>query len=634
MSAFIRGIGQYDFQPEFEPGVGVYFDDVLYPVVMGSMVDLMDLERVEVLRGPQGTLFGRGAIGGAMRYVSKKPQGDDSGQVSLTYGRFDRVDIRGTYDFAITDKLFARVTGVSKQRDGYQTVYDFACAHPDAAGSLPIRATRRTGDCKLGTQGGTDVTGARAALRYVVDEGLEFSFAADYMDDSSGPRADALLNITGPSGAFATWSEHYLLPTYGVRFDNQFVPDSPYTTYATYDDPKSGLAYKPVNDLQQQGMSGKVDWRMTDQVRMELIGAYRKFEGEFSADVDGSPINLQTVDGAQDFDARSVELRFSGRLLDRADWTVGGFYYKGHFDNTKTASLPAFAFAGVYGGIVGNPPSTDPAVIAAAEAAGANVVENVARLVLDSHNVTDSENRSAFTHVVYELTERFSMTGGVRYSQDIKAEGFDNGTIATFLETKDAHFDWKLGADFQFTDELLGYVSAATGYRPQAFNPRLFQRNQLVRRHRMPTERRGPRQRPTGVRSGRAGHAGFGHRHDGQHMSGDTHRFAPVLPQCARRDHGRRTRARRAPHRSSHRGGFLRLHQVRRRRSRQPALHLRPARVRTQAELGARSRVRAGLCRRRVVDTASGFLRSERDLRRHHEPAIVLRGLQITQRAS
>jgi hypothetical protein len=61
MSAYIRGIGQYDFLPEFEPGVAIYFDDVLHPVTFASSVDLMDLERVEVLRGPQGTLFGRGS---------------------------------------------------------------------------------------------------------------------------------------------------------------------------------------------------------------------------------------------------------------------------------------------------------------------------------------------------------------------------------------------------------------------------------------------------------------------------------------------------------------------------------------------------------------------------------------------
>src|SRR5690606_5301800 len=134
MTAFIRGIGQNDFLPEFEPGVGIYFDDVLHPVTMGSMVDLMDIERVEVLRGPQGTLFGRGSIGGAIRYVSKKPQGDDTGSISVLYGDFDRIDIRASYDFKVADNLFARVTGVAKRRDGHQNVLDFACAHPVAAG--------------------------------------------------------------------------------------------------------------------------------------------------------------------------------------------------------------------------------------------------------------------------------------------------------------------------------------------------------------------------------------------------------------------------------------------------------------------------------------------------------------------
>ena len=134
MSAYIRGIGQYDFLPEFEPGVAIYFDDVLHPVTFASSVDLMDLERVEVLRGPQGTLFGRGSIGGAIRYISKAPQGDDTGNISVTYGDFNRIDIRASYDFKLSDTVFARVSGVSKKRDGYQTVYDFACRNPLLAG--------------------------------------------------------------------------------------------------------------------------------------------------------------------------------------------------------------------------------------------------------------------------------------------------------------------------------------------------------------------------------------------------------------------------------------------------------------------------------------------------------------------
>ena len=172
MTAYIRGIGQYDFLPEFEPGVGIYFDDVLHPVTMGSTIDLMDLERVEVLRGPQGTLFGRGSIGGAIRYISKKPQGEDVGEASVLYGDYDRVDIRASYDFAIAENVFARVTGVAKSRDGYQDVIDFACAHPDLAGTIPRQVFNRQANCKVGTQGGEDVIGARVGVASRRERGL------------------------------------------------------------------------------------------------------------------------------------------------------------------------------------------------------------------------------------------------------------------------------------------------------------------------------------------------------------------------------------------------------------------------------------------------------------------------------
>ena len=478
MTAFIRGIGQNDFLPEFEPGVGVYFDDVVYPVTMGSMVDLMDLERVEVLRGPQGTLFGRGAIGGAIRYVSKKPMGDNTGNIALTYGRYDRVDLRGTYDFSLADNLFARVTGVSKKRDGYQDVYDFACINPAQAGRLPVLVPNRNAGCKLGTQGGEDVSGARASLRYVASETLEFTLTADYLDDSSEVRADTLVGIAGPAGAFQTWSDHYLFPQFGIKFDNRFVPSNRFVSYATYSDPKSGLAFKPVTSVKQDGVSGKMDWKVNDAVRAELIGSYRKFTGQFATDADQGPINEQTVDGRQRFQSRSAELRFSGRLFDQADWTVGGFFYKGNFHSGQTVSIPALIFAGVYGGIVGT--STDPAVIAAGEAAGANVINNAARFLVNGNNITDSRNESAFAHVVYDLTDKLSVTGGIRYSKDKKDEQFDNTIVVTSLNTDNSHFDWKAGVDYKFTDAVLGYVSAATGYRPQSFNPRPFQRTQFV----------------------------------------------------------------------------------------------------------------------------------------------------------
>src|SRR5690606_24318763 len=109
-----------DFNFALEPGVGVYIDDVYFPTLTGSLVDLLDLDRVEVLRGPQGTLAGKNSIGGAIKLYSKEPSGDPEASIQATYGSFNRIDVRGSGNFAVVpDRLFARVAGVSKHRDGY-----------------------------------------------------------------------------------------------------------------------------------------------------------------------------------------------------------------------------------------------------------------------------------------------------------------------------------------------------------------------------------------------------------------------------------------------------------------------------------------------------------------------------------
>src|SRR5579862_5226471 len=193
-TAYIRGVGQNDFNFAFDPGVAIYVDDVYYPTTMSSQFDLMDLERVEVLRGPQGTLFGRGAIGGAVSYVSKQPKGDNSGFTDVTVGQFGRVDIRAGYDFALVpDTVFVRVTAMSKKEDGYQKMIDFVCAFPSESGTLPAETHNRLGGCQDGTLGGTDVQGARAQLRWLASETVDVGLAVDYQRDDSESSADALV---------------------------------------------------------------------------------------------------------------------------------------------------------------------------------------------------------------------------------------------------------------------------------------------------------------------------------------------------------------------------------------------------------------------------------------------------------
>src|SRR5512139_2452352 len=94
----MRGVQTTDYIYTSDPGVGVYIDDVYHGSLTGSAIDLLDLERVEVLRGPQGTLFGKNSLGGAIRLISRQPQGNDTGTLELTYGSSNRLDLRGVYD--------------------------------------------------------------------------------------------------------------------------------------------------------------------------------------------------------------------------------------------------------------------------------------------------------------------------------------------------------------------------------------------------------------------------------------------------------------------------------------------------------------------------------------------------------
>jgi iron complex outermembrane receptor protein len=455
MTAFIRGIGQSDFDFAFEPGVGVYIDDVYHPTTMGSMMDLMDLERVEVLRGPQGTLFGRGSLGGAIRLVSKAPTGDDTGNIAITAGEFGRKDLRASYDFAITDGLYARVSAMSKYREGHQDRIDFACAYPALAGTLPSQGGNRLSNCKLGTNGGEDVTGYRGALLWEASDDLTLQFTIDQQDDKSEVRANTLLT-TNVIGNYVAWDQ-FIYDTYGIHYDNRFVPDSPYISYATFNDPLTGTAVPPKTSLQNGGWSLKGDYIFNDDHSVTVIYAQRNFDSLFGNDHDVSPITIQQVDGIQNMDTKTLEVRFSGLLFDgRAEYTAGTFLYRGDVNSAQRVIFPGTLYTpgGAY-------PTTSDGVL------------------VNGFIANEAEHDSVFAHVVYDLTDRLSLTVGGRYSEDSKYSDFDNSQVQAIVDAKDDRWDWKAGLDYQLTEEIMVYASAASGYRPQAYNPRPFQASQF-----------------------------------------------------------------------------------------------------------------------------------------------------------
>jgi iron complex outermembrane receptor protein len=233
MTATIRGIGQADFDPAFAPGVGVYIDDVYYTSLTGSNFDLLDLDRIEILRGPQGTLSGANSEGGSIKIYSVKPQGDDSGSIKASYGERNLVDFQAMGDVSlINDVLFMRISGVSHQQDGYVTRIDYGCAFPKSG--IPAVGGQQS-DCVAGTEGGKNYTGGRVAFRWLPAENFEANLTADITVDKSETAAVTLLAVN-PANGVATAFNSGFPPgnAAGVAYDSRFVPSNPYVSYASF----------------------------------------------------------------------------------------------------------------------------------------------------------------------------------------------------------------------------------------------------------------------------------------------------------------------------------------------------------------------------------------------------------------
>ena len=465
IAAFIRGIGQSDASFALEPGVGVYIDDIYYGTTFGAVMDLTDLDRVEVLRGPQGTLAGKNSVGGAIKLYTRKPDGEADGFVEATFGRFDRLDLRASAGFAITDELFARVSGVSKTSNGYFKRLDYGCANPGSG----FAATGDAGDdCVLGTEGGRDLQAVRLALRYAPSGPVEINLRADYADDQSEIVATKLLF----AGNASVRSYDPANPTGGVPFDSRFLtgPES-YTSYATYATggnyttafgiptqiQPGGFSVSPTATARSWGVAGTVDVELSPDLALKSITGYRNAEGTSGIDVDGSPLAILLQQFTYRHQQFTQELRLSGQFGDGLiDTTVGGFYYDARDLLTGRNQIPTLLFDFL------------------------------------SDDLVTNRSLSAFGHLEVHLTDRLDLIGGLRYTNDKKVYNYSrlntdgtvpsgafftpnfllaglNGLQGTF---KGDRVDYRVGANYKVTDDVLIYAQVSTGFKGGGINPR------------------------------------------------------------------------------------------------------------------------------------------------------------------
>jgi len=448
--AYIRGIGQTDFNFALEPAVGFYIDDVYHASLFGSSFDLLDLERVEILRGPQGTLFGKNSIGGAVRLISKKPVDRFEASVEGTYGSYNRIDLRGMLNLPlVADTLALRVSFASKDRDGYVDRVDFACAYPSLAGNLQPTVSNHGNSCKVGTLGGENVRAGRAALRWTPSPDVEVNLTAEVIRDDSEGAADSLIYVDTSATSLANYNNTRLIPTYGIPFDNRFATD-PYVSYATYDSAFLGRKVPAVNTVHSQSYSGDINWDISDNVQLKSITAYQKFTGRFTQNANNSPLPVALTDNVAGFKQFTQEVRLLGTSLDgMLEWATGLFYYNG--DSTL----------------------------------GGGAYLAASNIAFDQADSTDSWNKSAFVHGILHLTDKFSITTGVRYSKESKTYTFDRvnvpsgtdffpGGAFTSPASKFDRFDYKAGLDYKLTDDVMVYGQFSTGFKGGGINPRPF----------------------------------------------------------------------------------------------------------------------------------------------------------------
>lgn len=473
VTAFIRGIGQDDANFALEPGVGIYIDDVYYGTTFGASLDLVDLDRVEVLRGPQGTLAGKNSLGGAIKLYSRKPDDVFGGFVQGGYGRFNKYELRGSVNVPLAEGLSTRISAAYRKDDGYFKELDYGCMNPGQGIAPSGRANK---SCVLGRAGGADILTVRGALRYApTGSRLEINLVGDYTRDRSQPVATKISYANNPGIRSYDASN----PLGGIPFDSRFItPSGSYSSYADYGASGNfttvfGTPYqqapgyfpdKRQNSVDGWGVSGTIDYELTDSLALKSITAYRHADGTSVIDVDGSPLTILKQRLHNRHEQFTQELRLSGKVDDLIDYTIGGFYYKANDLMDYYINIPIFLFD----------------------------------FQTDDH--VSNKSYAGFAHVEVHATDKLNIIGGLRYTKDEKTYQFarlnaDGSTISGIPLTpnftvasldglvgnfKGHRWDYRLGLNYAWNDRIMTYVQVATGYKGGGVNPRPFVADQLT----------------------------------------------------------------------------------------------------------------------------------------------------------
>ncbi|MEM9300708.1 MAG: TonB-dependent receptor [Pseudomonadota bacterium] len=274
LSAFIRGVGQQDPVAGFEAGVGIYVDDVYLNRPQGAVLDIYDVERIEVLRGPQGTLYGRNTIGGAIKYVTRRLDDEPAGKVRFSAGTDSQLDLVLTGSTPVSDTFRIGGSIASLNRDGFGENLNNGLDNYNK-----------------------DILAGRVSAEWQPSDTFFLRFQADYLEDDSDPRQGHRLTVGNLTGA----------PVLDDVFDT-----------------RSGLN-NPIQSLENYGFALTAEWDINDRYTFKSITAYRDDESFSPIDFDSLPTPDLDVPVVYENDQFSQEFQV---LFNGDRWSgVAGFYY-------------------------------------------------------------------------------------------------------------------------------------------------------------------------------------------------------------------------------------------------------------------------------------------------------------------
>jgi iron complex outermembrane receptor protein len=447
---FIRGVGQIDFLFSTDPGVGIYVDEVYLPRVVGSIMDVTDVERIEILRGPQGTLYGKNTIGGALNITSRRPGDELALDGTVTFGSRDRIDAKLSVDIPIADALAARLTASTRNQDGYVKRVN--------------QGDRMTGD--------VNSDGFRGLLEWKPGD-WDVLLAADYTRRREEAIANVLLDVQGGAlGPVLDLWNFLVAPTYGPGsvYDGRFI---------THGDDSQATG-PSLSDLDMWGVSANISKKLGDGLSIKSITAYRDEDAQFGQDQDHSPFRYLETTNDNQHDAFSEELQLNGASFgDRLDWVAGAYYMheKGSDDFDVVLGGGLYdALESLPGPFIPlGPGGTCPC--AGGPGNPVNVGLDFDLTIFDDITI---DSYAAYAQGTYKFTDQLSATAGGRYTWEEKefttmltrnASGFTTVPEHTITKNWDA-FTPRVGLEYQWTPDLMAYASVARGFKSGGFNGR------------------------------------------------------------------------------------------------------------------------------------------------------------------